>query len=134
MGLCGMRVSTRSTGAAQARSLLSYQRSEEQAADQSAVRYLKATVFRSNALDPYLVSHPLPAERIAQLETLAKQSPYYVRTPGHRAGGARFGAGLHELRRLADGAYPGEPRDGKPQERLARLSQGRGHHECAPAR
>jgi predicted Zn-dependent protease len=77
------------------RSLLSYQRSEEQAADQSAVRYLKATgqspkgmlktfrrfsdaaIFRSNALDPYLISHPLPTERIAQLETLAKQSPHY---------------------------------------------------------
>src|SRR3712207_8771165 len=77
------------------RSLLSYQRSEEQAADQSAVRYLKATgqspkgmltvfrrfadgaIFRSGTLDPYLVSHPLPTERIAQLETLGKQSPHF---------------------------------------------------------
>ena len=65
------------------RSLLSYQRSEEQAADQAAVRYLRATgqspkgllatfrrfaesgMFRSKAIDPYLVSHPLPDERIA---------------------------------------------------------------------
>jgi Zn-dependent protease with chaperone function len=288
------------------RSLLSYQRSEERAADQSAVRYLKATgqspkgmlttfrrfsdaaIFRSNALDPYLVSHPLPAERIAQLETLAKHSPHYetkdppalqarhdmvraklygfvarpetvmrrypardtsaparyaraivayrsgrsaealpdrrldpepagqplfpgvqgpgparsrprprgdraaaprgrrlagrgadpgharpcargderpqaprrshpraferdparardgravpaprdrLRPQGQRAdGGARFGAGLHEQRRLEDGAYAGEPRHGEAEAGLAALSQGRRHHECAPAR
>ncbi|HVL71786.1 MAG TPA: M48 family metalloprotease, partial [Beijerinckiaceae bacterium] len=77
------------------RSLLSYQRSEEQAADQAAVRYLTATgqspkgmldtfrrfadnaMFRSSALDPYLLSHPLPTERVAQLETLAKKSPHF---------------------------------------------------------
>ncbi len=76
------------------RSLLSYQRSEEQAADQAAVRYLTATkqspmgmiatfrrfsdtaMFRTTSLDPYLLSHPLPNERIAQLERLASQSPY----------------------------------------------------------
>jgi predicted Zn-dependent protease len=79
------------------RSLLAYQRSEEQAADQAAVRYLTATgqspngmlktfrrfndsaIFRSSALDPYLFSHPLPSERIAQLETLAKQSPHFAK-------------------------------------------------------
>ena len=78
------------------RNLLSYQRSEEQAADQAAMRYLGATgqspkgmlatfgrfadsgLFRSRAVDPYLVSHPLPTERIAQLETLAKQSPHFA--------------------------------------------------------
>jgi predicted Zn-dependent protease len=76
------------------RNLLAYQRSEEQAADQAAIRYLRATnqspagmlktfrkfadsgLFRSSALDPYLLSHPLPTERIAQLEVLAKQSPH----------------------------------------------------------
>jgi predicted Zn-dependent protease len=80
-----------------ARSLLAYQRTEEQAADQAAVRYLNATgqsaggmlktfrrfndaaIFRSNLLDPYLVSHPLPTERIAQLETLAKKSPHFAK-------------------------------------------------------
>ena len=99
----GDRVGNSGTGAAGAmtggqeliqRSLLSYQRSEEQAADQAAVRYLKATgqspkglletfrrfaesgMFRSKAVDPYLMSHPLPDERIAQLESLAKQSPH----------------------------------------------------------
>jgi predicted Zn-dependent protease len=78
-----------------ARHLLAYQRTEEQAADQAAVRYLTATgqsprgmldrfrrfnetaLFRSTALDPYLLSHPLPRERIAQLEALAKQSPHF---------------------------------------------------------
>lgn len=77
------------------RNLLAYQRSEEQAADQAAVRYLTATgqsprgmittfrrfadqaIFRSSSLDPYLMSHPLPSERVAQLETLAKGSPHY---------------------------------------------------------
>ena len=79
------------------RSLLAYQRSEEQAADQAAVRYLAATgqspsgmlktfrrfndaaIFRSSSLDPYLLSHPLPTERIAQLESLAKQSPHFAK-------------------------------------------------------
>ena len=77
------------------RNLLSYQRSEEQAADQSAIRYLRASgqspngmlitfrrfadsgLFRTRSVDPYLVSHPLPDERVAQLETLAKQSPHF---------------------------------------------------------
>jgi predicted Zn-dependent protease len=80
------------------RHLLAYQRTEEQAADQAALRYLAATgvspsgmlktfrrfndaaIFRSSGLDPYLLSHPLPSERIAQLETLAKQSPHFAKT------------------------------------------------------
>lgn len=79
------------------RSLLAYQRSEEQAADRAAVRFLAAagmsakgmlTVFRrfaensaflSQAIDPYTLSHPMPSERIAQLETLAKQSPNFAK-------------------------------------------------------
>jgi predicted Zn-dependent protease len=77
------------------RSLLAYQRSEEQAADSAAIRYLAATgqspkgmldtfarfadsgLFRSRAVDPYLISHPLPTERISQLERLARQSPHF---------------------------------------------------------
>ncbi|WP_147707393.1 M48 family metalloprotease [Microvirga massiliensis] len=79
------------------RNLLAYQRSEEQAADAAALRYLAATgqsprgmlttfarfadsgLFRSRAVDPYLISHPLPSERISQLERLAKQSPHFGR-------------------------------------------------------
>lgn len=77
------------------RSLLSYQRSEEQAADRSAVKYLDAThqsskgmletferfqndqLFISQRIDPYLLSHPMARERISALEQLAKASPYY---------------------------------------------------------
>ncbi len=80
------------------RSLLAYQRSEEQAADRAAVRFLDATgqsargmlrtfqrfaetgMFASRGVDPYQISHPLPQERIAQLETLAKDSPHFAKT------------------------------------------------------
>ena len=76
-----------------ARSLLAYQRAEEQAADRSAVRYLNATgqssrglletmkrfqsegLFKSAGIDPYLQSHPMPTERIGLLESAAKSSP-----------------------------------------------------------
>jgi predicted Zn-dependent protease len=78
------------------RNLLAYQRSEEQAADSAAIRYLGVTgqspkgmldtfarfadsgLFRSRSVDPYLLSHPLPAERVSQLERLAKQSPNFA--------------------------------------------------------
>ena len=77
------------------RSLLSYQRTEELAADRSAVTYLNKTKqsskgmlitfgrFQQNIalvrdrIDPYRVSHPLPRERIAALQTIAKESPYF---------------------------------------------------------
>lgn len=77
------------------RSLLSYQRSEEQAADRAAVKFLTAThqsakgmltvferfaneaMFKSQTIDPYLLSHPLPTERISNLEAAAKDSPYF---------------------------------------------------------
>ncbi|PSC05794.1 peptidase [Alsobacter soli] len=77
------------------RSLLSYQRSEEQAADLMAVRFLQAihqspkgmldtferfnqdAMFKTASIDPYLVSHPMPNERIANLEQLARKSPYF---------------------------------------------------------
>lgn len=79
------------------RGLLGYQRSEEATADRSAITYLEATgqsakgmlkTFQrfQNALslsgsrvDPYQVSHPMPRERIANLEELAKNSPNYDR-------------------------------------------------------
>ncbi|WGD30786.1 M48 family metalloprotease [Ancylobacter sp. WKF20] len=77
------------------RSLLAYQRSEEQAADRSALSYLNATkqspagmlktferlqndqMFISQRIDPYAISHPMAAERIAVLEDLAHKSPYF---------------------------------------------------------
>lgn len=77
------------------RSILSYQRTEEAAADRSAITYLNKTKQSTKGLlrtfeglqksisliesriNPYLQSHPLPRERIAALQTLAKESPYY---------------------------------------------------------
>ena len=80
------------------RGLLQYQRGEETAADRSAVTYLETTgqstkgmlitfdrLQRSLTLsgvriDPYQVSHPMPRERIANLETLARASPNFDKT------------------------------------------------------
>jgi predicted Zn-dependent protease len=77
------------------RTLLSYVRSQEEAADRAAVNYLNATgqsargmietfarfkqdqLFISQQVDPYLLSHPTAQNRIAQLETLAQASPHY---------------------------------------------------------
>ena len=77
------------------RSLLSYRRTEEMAADQAAVRYLNATGQSARGMletfqrfaqegslagirrNPYETSHPLPRERIALLEELAKDSPHF---------------------------------------------------------
>lgn len=96
VGLGGAGIATGGMEMAR-RSLLAYQRSEEQAADRAAVRFLDATgqsargmlrtfqrfadsgMFASRAIDPYQLSHPLPTERIAQLETLARASPNFER-------------------------------------------------------
>ena len=77
------------------RTLLSYQRSQEEAADRAAVTFLNATgqssigmiqtfsrfaqqqLFVTQQIDPYLLSHPTAQNRIAQLESLAQSSPYY---------------------------------------------------------
>jgi predicted Zn-dependent protease len=77
------------------RSILSYRRAEESAADQAAVSYLNRTkqsvqgmleTFRHfadqslgsvNFIDPYIQSHPMPQDRIAQLRDLAERSAYY---------------------------------------------------------
>lgn len=74
---------------------LKYARAQEAAADQAAVRYLESTkqsakgmlnVFQRlgdqmlvsvRNIDPYAISHPLPRERIALLERLAKRSRYF---------------------------------------------------------
>jgi predicted Zn-dependent protease len=77
------------------RSLLSYQRGEEQAADRAALNYLQDTgqsargmlrtferfanegMFLSRGADPYAMSHPMPRERIAALEDLARKSVHF---------------------------------------------------------
>jgi predicted Zn-dependent protease len=77
------------------RTLLSYQRQQEENADRAGVKFLTATnqsprgmyetfkrftsesLFAARGADPYLQSHPMPAERVAALETFARTSPYW---------------------------------------------------------
>ncbi len=77
------------------RSLLSYQRQQEENADRAGVKFLTATgqspkgmyetfkrftsesLFAARGADPYLQSHPMPADRVASLEELARASPYW---------------------------------------------------------
>jgi predicted Zn-dependent protease len=77
------------------RSLLSYVRQQEENADRAGVKFLTATgqsargmyetfkrfandsMFAARDADPYLQSHPMPVERVAALEELARSSPYW---------------------------------------------------------
>lgn len=77
------------------RSLFAYQRTEEAAADRSAIEYLNKTKqssqgmlttfkrlgsqlsFGSSKVDPFKLSHPLPRERIANLSIEAQKSPFF---------------------------------------------------------
>lgn len=76
-------------------SLLAYQRQQEEQADRAGVKFLTATgqsakgmydtfkrftndsLFSARGADPYLQSHPMPAERVAALEQVARSSPYW---------------------------------------------------------
>jgi predicted Zn-dependent protease len=77
------------------RTLISYQRQQEENADRAGVKFLTASgqsakgmyetfkrftndsLFAAHGADPYLQSHPMPAERVAALEELARSSPYW---------------------------------------------------------
>ncbi len=77
------------------RTLLSYQRQQEESADKAGVKFLNATgqspkgmyetfkrladqtLFAAHGADPYLMSHPMPADRVEALEGLARSSPYW---------------------------------------------------------
>ena len=77
------------------RSLLSYQRQQEENADRAGVKFLTMTgqsakgmydtfrrftsesLFAARGADPYLQSHPMPADRVAALEEIARASPYW---------------------------------------------------------
>jgi len=77
------------------RSLLAYLRAHEEQADRAGVKFLNATgqspkgmhetfkrladqvLFSARFADPYLQSHPMPAERVAALSELAKASPFW---------------------------------------------------------
>jgi predicted Zn-dependent protease len=76
-------------------SLLSYQRQQEENADRAGVKFLTATgqsakgmydtfkrfandsLFTAHNANPYLQSHPMPTERVAALEEIARTSPYW---------------------------------------------------------
>ena len=75
--------------------LLSYVRQQEEQADRAGVKFLAATaqspkgmfdtfkhfydqsLFQAQYADPYLQSHPMPAERMASLGEVVKTSPYW---------------------------------------------------------
>ena len=77
------------------RTLLSYVRQQEENADRAGVKFLAATgqsakgmyetfrrftnesLFASRGADPYVQSHPMPAERVAALQELARSSPHW---------------------------------------------------------
>src|SRR6478672_3456889 len=77
------------------RNLLSYVRQQEENADKAGVKFLTATgqsargmyetfkrftdesLFASRGSDPYVQSHPMPAERVNALQELARSSPYW---------------------------------------------------------
>jgi predicted Zn-dependent protease len=77
------------------RSMLAYVRTQEDQADHAAVKFLNEThqspkgmydtfkrmssetVFTAQHADPYVQTHPMPADRVAALEVIAKASPYW---------------------------------------------------------
>jgi predicted Zn-dependent protease len=76
-------------------SLLAYARTQEDQADHAGVKFLNAThqsprgmldlfkrlandsLYQTQGANPYLQTHPLPADRVATLEQIAKASPYW---------------------------------------------------------
>ena len=117
------------------RGLLAYQRDEESSADRSAMTYLNATGqsgrgmiktlerlggsldLSGNRINPYTISHPLPRERIAALQSLVEKSPHADRKDSAalqqrhdlmRVKVAAYTQGAGAVRRLA-GASGGLP-------------------------
>ena len=77
------------------RSLLAYVRTQEDQADHAGVKFLTEThqsakgmldlfkrlanesLYNSRYVDPYLQTHPMPADRVAALAQIARASPYF---------------------------------------------------------
>jgi len=94
MGQAGMAMMQGPQAAIQ-NSLFAYIRAQEDQADRGGVKFLTATgqsakgmydtfkrladqvLYQTRYMDPYMQSHPLPAERVAALEGMAKSSPYW---------------------------------------------------------
>jgi predicted Zn-dependent protease len=90
----GMAAMTGPSSAIQ-NSLFAYLRAQEDQADRAGVKFLTASgqsakgmydtfkrladqmLYQTAYLNPYLQSHPLPKERVAALEGMAKASPYW---------------------------------------------------------
>jgi predicted Zn-dependent protease len=80
-------------------SLLSYQRAQEEQADRAGVRFLTMTgqsakgmydtfkrfadesLYSARTIDPYAQNHPMPAERMAELETLVHNQYWDKKDP-----------------------------------------------------
>ena len=94
VGSAGQGVILGGQGFAQ-RTLLSYQRAQEASADQAALKYLNATKQSAKGMldlfdklanqsvvslkyaDPYVLSHPIPRDRVRLLENSARKSRYF---------------------------------------------------------
>ena len=90
----GMAAMTGPSSAIQ-NSLFAYLRAQEDQADRAGVKFLTASgqsakgmydtfkrladqmLYQTAYLNPYMQSHPLPSERVAALEGMAKASPYW---------------------------------------------------------
>src|SRR5205823_5422297 len=77
------------------RTLIAYLRQQEESADRAGVRFLTATgqspkgmyetfkrfadqsLFAARGVDPYVLSHPMPIDRVNALEVFARTSPYW---------------------------------------------------------
>jgi predicted Zn-dependent protease len=95
----GAAATTMAPGVAM-RTLLSYRRAQELAADRAALRFLEATgqsakgmietfrgfadqqLFSAQYADPYAQSHPMARDRLEQLEADAQASPYWDSVDG----------------------------------------------------
>ncbi|WP_158008294.1 M48 family metalloprotease [Methyloceanibacter methanicus] len=92
-GQIGMGAMAGGTDAAM-RSFMAYRQTEESSADQAAMKFLDATgqsgrgmletfdvladkLRGIQGINPYLMSHPLPQTRMAQLRALVEASPHY---------------------------------------------------------
>jgi predicted Zn-dependent protease len=118
------------------RTLLSYRRSQELAADRAALTYLNAThqsakgmittfqrfadqqLFSARYADPYAQSHPMARDRLEQLQKAARESPYWDATDSaqlqlrHDMMRAKL-SGFSESPRIAGRRYP-KSDDGMP--------------------
>jgi predicted Zn-dependent protease len=138
------------------RSILSYVRQQESAADRAAVEFLNTShqspagmlkvfrYFQSQSIgsirpDPYVLTHPMPAERIAQLQEIAEKSPYFNQKDSpqlqlrHDLVRAKISAYTYESnpqRVLRD--YPGDGLPAKYARAIVKFHTG-GYQAAAPA-